>query len=165
MRRLLPVLVGIVIVVGGGLALLQLFNSRDSGEVGAGAAPEGPGVLETEPGDPPTSGEPGAARLRAEGDVPDDALVAGLAAGNVALVYGSAQPPAALERLRDETSGPFDPELAAGGLSVFLVRRPGVQGVQALAWQRRLEVADASDPQLTEFVDAWLGQGHEATAE
>jgi hypothetical protein len=163
-RRLLPVLVGIVIVVGGGLALLQLFNSRDSGEVGTGATPQGPGAFEAEPGDPPTSGDPGVARLQTEGEVPDDSLVAALAAGNVALVYGSAQPPRALERLRDETSGPFDPELAAGGLSVFLVRRPGIEGVQALAWQRRLEVQDASDPQLGEFVDAWLGQGREAAA-
>ena len=165
MRRLLPVLLGIVIVAGGGLALLQLFSSRDSSEVATGGAPQGPGVLETEPGNPPTSGDPGAARLQAEGDVPDDALVAALADGNVALVYGTPQPPRALERLRDETSGPFDPELAAGGLSVFLVRRPGIDGVQALAWQRRLTADDPADPALTEFVDAWLGRGRAAPAE
>lgn len=162
MRRLIPVLVGLVIVVGGGFALLALFNSRDSGEVGTGgSAPQGPGVLETEPGDPPTSGDPAGAELTAEGAVSDDALVAGLAAGNVALVYGTPKPPPELERLRDDTSGAFDPKLAATGLSVFLVRRPDVDGIQALAWERRLEVQDPSDPALTEFVDAWLGRGRD----
>ncbi len=162
MRRLLPILIGVVIVVGGGFGLLAIFNSRDSGEVGAGSTPKGPGVLETEPGDPPTSGEPGAAKLQAEGEVADDALVAALAAGNVALVYGTSKPPPELVQLARATSGAFDPEIAAAGLSVFLVRRPGLGGIQALAWQRRLELTDPSDPALGEFVDAWLGKGRTA---
>lgn len=166
MRRLLPILAGIVIVVGGGLGLLTLFDSRDSGEVGSvGGASQGPGAFESEPGDPPTSGDAGGDGPRSEGEVGDDSLVAALAAGNVALVYGSQQPPRELERLRDRTSGRFDPDVAVAGLSVFLVRRPGLHGFQALAWQRRLATDDPADPDLTAFVDAWLGKGRAGAAE
>lgn len=159
MRRLLPVLVGVVIVVVGGLGLLLLFNGRDSGGIETGGEAQGPGVAETEPGDPPTSGEPGGKALRAEGDVDDATLVAALATGNVALVYGTPKPPPELVQLRDGATGPFDPELAAAGQMAFLVHRKGVAGVQALAWKRRLTVDAPSDPRLGEFIDAWLGKG------
>lgn len=158
-RRLLPVLAGVVIVAAGLFGLLLLFNGRDSGEVSTEAA-QGPGVLEQEPGDPPTSGEPGTDNLQREGDVEDAALLQALSLGNVALVYGSGQPPPELEQLREETiGGSFDPELAAAGQMVVLVRRENVDGVQALAWKRRLEAQSPADPQLRQFVEAWLGRG------
>lgn len=159
MRRLLPILVGAVIVVAGLIGLLSIFNGRDSAGVETGDAPQGPGVLETTPGDPPTSGDAGDGALRAEGNVDDASLVAALAQGNVALVYGTPEPPPALEQLRDDAAGPFDAGLAAVGQTAFLVRRPGVDGIQALAWQRRLTVSDPADPELTAFIDAWLGKG------
>ena len=86
-------------------------------------------------------------------------LVRALATGDVALVYGTAKPPPELTRLREDATGPFDPELAAAGQMVFLVRRKGVDGIQALAWKRRLEVDSPADPRLREFIDAWLGKG------
>lgn len=157
MRRLLPVLVGLVLVAGGIYGLLTIFSNRDSSEIGT--TTQGPGTLETEPGDPPTSGTPGNGNLTAEGDVEDPALLAALAIGDVALVYGTAKPPPELVRLREDATGGFDPELAAAGQMAFLVRRPGVQGIQALAWQRRLEAEQPGDPQLRAFIDAWLGKG------
>ena len=155
-RRLLPVLVGLVLV-GGGLYGLLTYFAKDSDV----PITRGPGTLEDSgsPGDPPTSGTPGAASLTGEGDVDDPALLEALSIGDVALVYGSAKPPPALVQLRDDATGAFDPELAAAGQMAFLVRRAGVKGVQALAWQRRLEVDDPGDPQLREFIDAWLGKG------
>lgn len=159
MRRLLPVLVGIVLVGAGLVGLLALFHGRDSaGLSGGAAAPQGPGTPEAAPGDPPTSGAPGG-NLQRETEVADPVLVKALSIGDVALVYGTAKPPPELVRLRDDATGPFDPELAAAGQMAFLVRRQGVTGVQALAWKRRLAVAGPTDPRLREFIDAWLGKG------
>ena len=159
MRKALPVLVGMIVVGAGLVGLRLVFTGRDDAGVSSDAAPAGPGGVETEPGDPPTSGEAGPDNVTREGRVEDPVLVRALASGNVALVHGTAQPPPELEQLRDDAAGPFDPELAAAGLAVFLVRRPGVEGVQALAWQRRLEVDSPADPRLREFIDAFLGQG------
>lgn len=159
MRRVLPVLLGIVIVVGGLFGLLTLFNDRDSAGIGNGAAAGGPGVLEQRPGDPPTSGEPSGKAPAREGALPDEAIVSALALGNVVLVYGTADPPPELVRMRRDATGPFDAGLAAAGQMALLVRRPGVDGVQALAWQRRLEAQDAADPRLRDFIDFWLGKG------
>ena len=159
MRRVLPVLLGIVIVVGGLFGLLTLFNDRDSAGIGDGATAAGPGVFEEQPGDPPTSGEPSGKAPVREGALADGAIVSALALGNVVLVYGAPKPPPELVRMRSEATGAFDAGLAAAGQMALLVRRPGVEGVQALAWQRRLETADAADPQLRDFVDFWLGKG------
>jgi hypothetical protein len=161
MRRLLPVLVGIVLVGAGLVGLLAIFHGRDSADLTTGgrtAPAQGPGTLETAPGDPPTSGTPGG-NLQRELDVPDPVLVRALATGDVALVYGTPKPPPELEQMREDATGPFDPELAAAGQMAFLVHREGVSGVQALAWKRRLTVESAADPRLREFVDAWLGKG------
>ena len=161
MRRLIPVLVGIVLVVAGLIGLLAVFHNRDSAELKAETV-QGPGTYEKAPGDPPTSGTPGG-NLQRERDVPDPVLVKALSLGDVALVYGTAQPPPELVQMRDDATGPFDPELAAAGQMAFLVRRPGTTGVQALAWQRRLIVPSAADPRLREFVDTWLGKGQGKT--
>jgi Protein of unknown function (DUF3105) len=158
-RRVLPVLVGIVLVGAGLFGLLAVFHGRDSADLSAGTQnPAGPGTAETAPGDPPTSGTPGG-NLRHERAVADPALVRALANGDVALVYGNPTPPAALVQLRDDATGPFDPELAAAGQMAFLVHRDGVSGVQALAWKRRLRVDAVDDPRIREFIDAWLGKG------
>ena len=55
--------------------------------------------------------------------------------------------------------GPFDAELAAAGQAVILAPRPGVGGVIALAWRRKLETDSPADPKLREFVEAYLAQG------
>lgn len=159
MKRLLPVLVGIVIVGAGLVGLLAVFHDRDSAGLsdGPGGA-SGPGTAESSPGDPPTSGTPGG-NLQRETVVANGSLLRALATGDVALVYGTAKPPPELRRLRDDATGAFDPELAAAGQMAFLVRRKGVTGIQALAWKRRLQVDAATDPRLREFIDAWLGKG------
>lgn len=157
MRRLLPVLVGIVLVGGGLVGLLALFHNRDEAGLSAQTV-QGPGALESEPGDPPSFGTPGG-NLQREREVPDPALLRALATGDVALVYGTAHPPAELVQLREDATGPFDPELAAAGQMAVLIRRPGVDGIVALAWQRRLQVSSADDPVLAEFIEKWLGAG------
>jgi hypothetical protein len=161
MRRLLPVLVGVVLVAAGLIGLLAVFHKRDSADLDAQTV-RGPGVLETTPGDPPTSGAPGG-QLQREREVPDAVLVRALATGDVALVYGTAQPPADLVQLREDLTGPFDPELAAAGQVAFLVHRKGIKGIEALAWKRRLAVPSASDPRVREFIDTWLGKGQGKT--
>jgi hypothetical protein len=158
MRRALPVLVGVVIVVGGLLLLLTIFNGRDSAGIDD-TARQGPGVFEESPGDPPTSGDTGGPNLIAETVIDDGALVQALAIGDVMFVYGTRKPPPGLRQLRDDLSGPFDPELAAAGQMIVLVRRDNVDGIQALAWKRRLRVTSAEDPALREFAETWLGQG------
>jgi hypothetical protein len=162
MRRLLPVLVGIILVGAGLVGLLAIFHGRDSADLSAKTV-QGPGVLETDPGDPPTSGSTSGGNLQREGTVADPVLLKALSIGDVALVYGDPEPPPELAQLRDDAAGPFDPELAAAGQMVFLVHRNGVQGVQALAWKRRLAVPSPADPRVREFIDTWLGKGQGGT--
>lgn len=162
MRRLIPVLVGLVLVAGGIYGLLRVFSGRDSSQLSAPSSAQGPGTLEAEDGgggSPPTAGTPGTGSLTREVEVPEPILLHALAIGDVAFAYDARKPPAALVRLRDDLTGPFDPELAAAGQMAFLVRVEGVRGVQALAWRRRFQAGGPADPQLRAFVDAWLGKG------
>ncbi|HET6550502.1 MAG TPA: DUF3105 domain-containing protein [Solirubrobacter sp.] len=150
------------------VALIAILTSRDKGSV-AGA--EGPGVLEPDrgarhlssgpqtpaspPGRPPTSGPHRAVPVtRDRTELSDDELLEALHLGNVVLAYDG-RAPVAVQR---EVSGPFDPALAAAGQAVILDHRPGVGGVVALAWRRRLVADGPDDPRLREFAEAWLGQ-------
>jgi hypothetical protein len=156
------------------LALIIVLASRDTSEV---AGSGGPGVQQPDRGDrrlpagaptapaspaadPPTSGPHHVVRVTRDATrLSDDQLLTALAAGNVVLAYGAARPPAALRRLQHQTAGAFHADLAAAGQAVILARRPGLSGVIALAWRRMLRTADPADPRLSDFVDAWLGQG------
>lgn len=172
MRRLLPVLLGVVVVIGGGILLLTVVHGRDAAGVDAQAG-AGPGVLEPNRGNAtragagvgrfsapaPTSGTHAPRNPRREGRVDDAELLQALALGDVALVYASARPPAELVALQGDVSGAFDPELAAAGQMVLLVRRAGTRGIQALSWRRRLQATGPRDPRLRAFAEAWLGQG------
>ena len=91
------------------------------------------------------------------------ALLTALEQGNVVIAYPQAEPPAALRKLQSEITGPFDAELSAAGQMVILVHRDDVDGIQALAYQRRLEASGATDPQLRAFAEAWLGAGRETS--
>jgi hypothetical protein len=150
------------------LALIFVLASRDPSGVSTAS---GPGTLEPDRGNRrlpasapaaadalPTSGPHHAVPVRRDGvALSGDQVLTALAAGNVVLAFdGSAE---ALRRLQRSTAGAFTPDLAAAGQAVILDRRPGVAGVVALAWRRRLRVADASDARLADFVNAWLGQG------
>jgi Protein of unknown function (DUF3105) len=150
------------------LVLITILANRDSSGVSKSSGPgtlepdrgsahvNGPRTPASPPDDPPTSGphrpEP---VTRDEAPLSDDQLLEALHLGNVVFAYDGS--PAALKKIQDEVSGPFDPELAAAGQAVILDRRPGVKGTIALAWRRELRSEDPA--QLREFADAWLGQG------
>ncbi len=162
MRRVLPVLVGTVIVLAGLVVVLVVVTGRDSGEVASTGA-EGPGAFEESPeGNPPTSGTHAQRNVTGEDEVDDDQILTALELGDVVIVYPQAKPPQPLVKLQRDLTGPFDAELAAAGQMVVLVRREDSDGIQALAWKRRLKVPDAADPGLREFAEAWLGQGSAA---
>ena len=153
--------------------LIAILAARDSGQV-AGAP--GPGVLEPDrgarrlgadaprtpaspPQTPPTSGPHRPQPIERDGRaISDDQLLEALQLGNVVVFYGGDAPAGALLALQRDVSGPYDPRLAAAGQAVILARRPGIVGVIALAWRRRLVARDASDPALRAFAEAWLGQ-------
>jgi Protein of unknown function (DUF3105) len=170
-RRGLVALIIAVVAAAACVGLVSALAARDSG--GVSSAPSGPGVLEPDrggrrlgadapqhpaspPNRPPTSGPYRPATIaRDQTPLSDDQILTALAAGNVVIAYDRT-PPLGVQR---EVSGPFDPSLAAAGQAVILDHRPGVGGVQALAWRRRLVASGVSDPRLREFAEAWLGQG------
>jgi hypothetical protein len=156
------------------VALIFVLTSRDPSGVSTAS---GPGTLLPDRGDrrlpagapsppaapadePPASGPHHVVAVRRDGGpLSDDQLLTALAAGNVIIAFAGPSAPAALRRLQQSTAGAFTPDLAAAGQAVILARRPGLRGIVALAWRRRLRVASAGDPRLADFVNAWLGQG------
>jgi hypothetical protein len=149
-KRLGSVLLVLVVLAGGGFALLQVVNARDDANV-AGPATGGPGeAFETEC----PSGS-GSVVTRDRRELSQDDERALLARGNVVV---RAPRPGDLEALQEEVSGAYDAELAAAGLMVVLAPASDA-GVTALAWGRRLVVTSPDDPALAEFADAHLGQG------
>jgi len=169
--RVLAVVVGVLVVLGGIAGLAVLFNSRDGAQVTARAG--GPGELEPDLGsrhgagvDTSTAAGPNASGTHRPALVSADAreltrdqLLHALELGDVVMAYPGARPPDGLRRLQEAVAGPFDPELAAAGQAVILARVPGIPGVQGLAWRRHLRVRDAGDPALKSFAEAWLGRG------
>ena len=153
------------------LILIIVLASRDSSQVDPGTA-SGPGVLESDrgaqvitsgpdtpvsaPDAPPTSGNHRDDPINADRtELTDDQILTALAAGNVVIAYDGEAP----SGVQEDVSGGYDPELAAAGQAVILAKRPGVGGVQALAWRHRLKASGPDDPALREFAEAWLGQG------
>ena len=164
--------VGVVVVLGGLVALVAAFSARDDAGVDRDA---GPGTLEPDRGArhvgraperqaaaPPTSG-PHAPELvtRDAVELSDDALLHALELGDVVLTYPGGRPPPELRALQDAVAGPFDAELAAAGQAVVLARVPGTGGVEALAWRHRLRGPGPADPGLRRFAEYWLGRGLE----
>ncbi len=112
--------------------------------------------LPTYDSSPPTSGPHASEPVLADGRrLNDNQILTSLALGNVVVVYGSPEPPAALVSL----AGPFTPALAKLGDAVILAQRPGTSGLIALSWTRMLHVTKASDPLLQTFVAQRLGKG------
>ncbi len=180
-RRLGGAIVTAIVALAGGIGLLLFFVARDDAPVDKGGQKseevKGPGQVYPDLGakhvaagqrgqakynsDPPTSGPHVAQAIRRDGVVlTDDQLLGALELGNVALVYGSKSPPVGLAALaRDVSGGPFDPTLLSAGQSVILARRPGTNGVVAVAWRHLLRAPSAADPQLRQFAEFWLGRG------
>ncbi len=93
----------------------------------------------------------------------DDQVLHALEAVDVVLAYSKASLADPLRALADDVAGSFDPDLAAAGQAVILdrVRGRAIDGVQALAWRHRLEVASPNDAALRDFIEFWLGRGAE----
>ena len=182
MRRLLTVLAGAVLVVGGAAALLLVFTARDDAQVSGARPAAGPGELQPDRGsrhlpagehvplegltDPPTSGAHHPRLPTSEGEpLSPDEILHSLELGDVILFYDAPRPPAALRALQRDVSGPFDAEVAAAGQQVILARRAGAGAgagagaVTAAAWRRLLRARDPADPRLREFAEAWIGRG------
>ena len=174
MKRLLLLVAVVLLAAVAFVGLISVFASRDSSQVGG---PSGSGVLQPDhgaerlgadapatpaspPADPPTSGPHKAEPVtRDNAELSDDQLLEALRLGNVVIAYDADDPPPALVQLQQDTAGPFDAELAAAGQAVILAPRPGAGGVIALAWRRKLEASSPEDPELHDFVEAYLGQG------
>jgi hypothetical protein len=171
-RRAAAIAAGAVVLVVGLALVAVAFNSRDDAQVGG---PTGPGEAqpdrgaehlpageraEVPAGTLPTSGphrpDPVTADRRR---LSDDQIIHALELGDVVILYDAPDPGTALERLREEVAGPFDPTLAAAGQAVILARRTGAGPATALAWRRVLRTDSSDDPALRDFAEAWLGRG------
>jgi hypothetical protein len=149
------------------VVLINILAARDDSAVGGG---DGPGVLEPDrgakrlgantprtpasaPANPPTSGNHRAVPVeKDQTELSDDQLLEALQLGNVVIAYDGKAP----TNLQED---PFDPALAAAGQAVILAKRPGLNGMQALAWRHRLKLSGPDDPKAHEFIEAYLGQG------
>lgn len=158
LRRLGIALLTVVVALGGFVLVLLFFEGRDSSQVpGSAGAGRGPGQVVT---DQARAAAPAAIRSDRDGTrLSRDQLLHALELGDVVLLYGTSAPPPQLRALQERVSGPFDPVLAANGAAVILARRPGTDGVTALAWRRILRAPSASDPAIEDFADYWLGRG------
>jgi hypothetical protein len=154
-RRVLGALLTTLIALGGVVLLIVIFEGRDASPLHRSG--------DTSPGQAIPDGGRGLVRdgaVRFDGVRLDAAaLLDLLERGNVVLLYGSAQPPAAVERMADRVAGPFDPALADGGQAIVLARKAGTDGVVALAWQHVLRTQDPADPALEAFASDRLGRG------
>lgn len=161
-------------IAGGAIALLSgYFAGNDT--PGVTGSSSGPGIAIKDMGDahlkpgeaspryssnPPTSGPHVPVPVRRDGIVlSNNQLLQALEQGDVVLVYGSAAPPAGLQRTARAAAAPFTPALAAAGQAVILSRRPGTRGVIGLAWAHLIRVATPGAPSLRQFIGYWLGRG------
>jgi Protein of unknown function (DUF3105) len=173
LERLAILLAALALSVGLIILLSGFFAGRDqAGVSGAGAGPGQAfvdlGHATLRPGqprpaynsNPPTSGAHVTEAIPRPGaPLNVDQLLSALQVGDVVILYGGSRPPAGLEQFARTVAPPFSPELAATGDAVILARRPGTEGLLALAWAHMLRVGRVSDPALRDFVGFWLGRG------
>jgi hypothetical protein len=164
----LVVAIAIIALLSGGLAGTQDDPGVTGGQVGPGTAYRDLGDLRLRPGqprppynsDPPTSGSHKPVNVaKDESTISDDQLLQALQVGDVVLLYGTRKPPPGLRALALRSAPPFTPALAATGGAVILARRSGTRGVVAVAWTHLLQAANASNPNLSAFINYWLGRG------
>ena len=174
------IVVASVVVAGVAIGFLTgYFTSNDA--AGVSGSFGGPGLVYRDlgsrhltPGEhhpaydsnPPTSGAYVPTPVRADGAVlTDNQILTAIAAGDVVLIYGGAQPPPGLAALARQTGGRFTAALARTGQAVILARLPRVPGIIAVAWTRMLPLAGltavtgGNDGALKQFIDSWLGWG------
>ena len=149
MRRIAGGLLTVAVALAAVIGVVALLQSRDDAEVGD---PGGPGERVAARCPDARAGIARDARRLSE-----DQIRQALALGNVVVRYRGERPPRALRELQEELTGPFDAEIAAAGQAVVLAA--GGEGVEALAWGRRLRARAPEDPDLRAFAEAWLGAG------
>jgi hypothetical protein len=172
LERLAILLVSICVSVALIALLTGFFASHDQGSLSSAAVPGhhfrdlGNRLLrkgQQRPrynSDPPTSGAHFPVPVsHDETALNDDQLLGALAAGDVVILYGGAQPPPGLTTVAQELAPPFTPALARDGQAVVLGRRPGTVGLVALAWAHMVRSSSVLDPRLREFGAYWLGRG------
>ncbi|HEX7290200.1 MAG TPA: DUF3105 domain-containing protein [Conexibacter sp.] len=156
LRRLGLGLVTLLVALGGFVLVLLFFEGRDESQVPQSSGHAGaPGQVVA---DQRAAQDPAPIR-RDQVQLGDDQLLHALELGDVVLLYGTSAAPPRLLALQAQVSGPFDPVLAANGAAVIFARRPGAEGVTALAWRRILRAPSAADPALEDFANYWLGRG------
>ena len=135
MRRAGLAALAVLVALGGTVGLIAFFQSRDDASLDQDAS-NAPGV-----------------------EAPD-LVREELVPGNVVLTYRQSGQRQRLRALGEDIAGPPDATLTEAGQAVLVRARPsGGGGVVAEAYRRRLEVADADDPQLRAFIEYWLGRG------
>jgi hypothetical protein len=164
----LVIAIAIIALLSGGLAGTQDDPGVTGGQTGPGTAYRDLGDLHLRPGqarphydsNPPTSGPHRPVNVtKDQAKISDDQLLQALQVGDIVLMYGTRKPPPGLAALALRSAPPFTPALAATGGAVILAHRPGTPGIVALAWTHLLHATDASDPNLPEFINYWLGRG------
>jgi hypothetical protein len=135
-KRLVPIVLTVVLALGGAIGLIAFFQSRDKATVGAEGGKAAPGVKAPEENDP---------RLQA---------------GNVILTYKRAEDGAVLNALAEDIAGPADDAVTEAGLAVIVLRRPNQSAGEVVghAKGRRLVVDQPDDPQVRDFVEYYLGR-------
>ncbi|HVF79842.1 MAG TPA: hypothetical protein VNA28_16210 [Solirubrobacteraceae bacterium] len=79
--------------------------------------------------------------------------------GNVVLLYSDERLTSDLRALAARTAGEPSPALEAAGQAVLLGRRPNLKvPVTAITATRMLTATGPDDPQLTSFIEYWLGR-------
>jgi hypothetical protein len=165
--------VAVVVAIAAVVGLLLFVQSRDRSTFSTGDDGSAPGKLLPDQGrehrsapagfkfatDPPASGPHRQAPIRSEAPLSRDQLLHALETGDVVLFYSDPADEAKLRGVADDVAGPFDPALAGAGQAVLVERRPGTDGVIALAWRRMLTASSADDAKIHAFAEAWLGRG------
>lgn len=163
----------VVLGLGGVVAAILFFSSRDQSNVTPTLAP---GVLFPDQGDkhlapgkspgvkynstPPTSGPHVLRTIKRDGlRLGPNQVLTALEQGNILIFYpGHGKPPAALRAVQSTDSGPLDPALLETGNQVVLARYDRVRRVVAVGWRRMLVADSPSDPRIQAFTDDFLGR-------
>jgi len=172
--EVLAIAVASLALSAGLIALLSgFFAGRDQAGISGSSGPPGQtfrdlGHRHLQPGqfrpvynsDPPTSGAHVPEAVTSdESQLSNDQLLEALQLGDVVIFYGGSAPPPGLRAVARAVGYAFTPDLAAAGQAVILARRPGTDGVLAVAWAHMLSARTPADPRLRQFVSYWLGHG------
>lgn len=136
MRRAGILAASLVVALAGTVALIAFFQSRDDAELTGGGGSK-PGVEAPQETD------------------------AELQRGNILLSYREPVDEKGLQAIAlDVNGGPLDPSLRDAGAAVLIRRIPDQrERIVAHAYKRRLATESTKDPQIQEFIEAFLGQG------